>query len=158
MCALRYAETMSTSTPAFLSVRLPEATRDRLKALAAARGETVQDLVGSLVERFLIEEDRKPPALGAVRSKLRAHAPALISRGVTGLWVFGSVARGDARVDSDIDLFAEFDPGAPLSLIGLASLRAELSALLGTTADLVERSALRPTAREAAERDAVRVL
>jgi len=161
MCAWCYAENMSASQStgsAFLSVRLPEATRDRLKAVAAARGETVQGLVGGLVERFLVDEDRQPPALGVILGKLRAHAPALKGRGMTGLWVFGSVARGDARADSDIDLFAEFDPGASLSLVGLASMRAELSDLLGTTADLVERSALRPTVRETAEREAVRVL
>ena len=148
----------SQSTPAFLSVRLPEATRDRLKAAAAARGETVQGLVGSLVERFLAEEDRKAPALAAVTSKLRAHAQVLKDRGIMALWVFGSVARGDARVNSDVDLFAEFDPGAHLSLVGLASLRADLSDLPGAPADLVERSALHPAIREAAARDAVRAL
>ena len=160
MCALCYTEIMpaSQSASAFLSVRLPEATRDRLKAVAAARGETVQGLVGNLVEHFLADADRKPPTLGSVMSKLRAHAQALTDRGVTGLWVFGSVARGNARIDSDVDLFAEFDPGAHLSLVGIASLRAELSDLLGTPADLVERRALHPAAREAAERDAVRVL
>lgn len=148
----------SQSTPAFLSVRLPEATRDRLKAAAAARGETVQGLVGSLVERFLANEDRKAPTLATVMGKLRAHAQPLKDRGITGLWVFGSVARGDADPDSDVDLFAEFDPDTRLSLVGLASLRAELSDLLQAPADLVERSALRPSVREAAERDAVRVL
>ncbi len=160
MCAICYREVMpaAQSIPAFLSVRLPEATRDRLKAVAAARGETMQGLVGSLVERFLVEEDRKPPALGNVMGKLRAHAETLMDRGITGLWVFGSIARGDARANSDIDLFAEFDPSARLSLVGLASLRAELSDLLGTSVDLVERSALRPAASETAERDAVRVL
>ena len=146
------------SASAFLSVRVPETTRDRLKAVAAARGETVQGLIGGLVERFLVEEDRKPPALGVVLGKLRAHAPTLKSRGMTGLWVFGSAARGDARPDSDVDLLAEFAPDASLSLVGLASLRAELSELLGTTADLVERSALRPAVRATVEHDAVRVL
>ncbi len=141
-----------------LSVQLPDAMRDRLKAAAAARGETVQELVGGLVERFLIEENRKPPLLDMVLSKLRAHAPALTDRGVTGLWVFGSVARGDARVDSDIDLLAEFEPGARVSLVGVASLRADLSDLLGSVADLVERSALHSAVREAAEREAVRAL
>ncbi len=161
MCALCYPEVMPafhSNTLAFLSVRLPEATRDRLKAVAAARGETVQGLIGSLVERFLVEEDRKPPALGSVLCKLRAHAPELKEHGMTGLWVFGSVVRGDARADSDVDLFAEFDPNARLSLVSLASLRAELSELLGSSADLVERSALRLTVRETAEREAVRVL
>ncbi len=53
--------------------------------------------MGGLVERFLTEEDCKSPALGAVLSKLRAHAPVLRDRGVIGLWViglwFGPVAR-----------------------------------------------------------------
>jgi predicted nucleotidyltransferase len=118
----------------------------------------VQGLVGSLVEQFLAEDARKPLDLATVLRKLRAHAPVLTQRGITGLWVFGSVARGDARADSDLDLLAEFDPGAPLSLVGLASLRAELSDLLGTPTDLVERGTLRPAVREAAEREAVRVL
>ena len=160
MCAPCYRAAMppSQSSPAFLSVRLPQAARDRLKAAAVARGQTVQGLVGSLVERFLAEDARKPPDLATVLGTLRAHAPALKPRGMTGLWVFGSVARGDARADSDIDLLAEFDPGARLSLVGLASLRADLSDLLGAPVDLAERGTLRPAVREAAEREAVRVL
>ncbi len=76
---------------------------------------------------------------------------------MTGLWVFGSVARGEARPDSDIDLFAEFEPEMPLSLVGLASLRAELSETIGVRVDLVERSGLHHDVRAEAERDAVRV-
>lgn len=148
----------SRSTPAFLSVRLPEAIRDRLKAAAVARGESVQGLVGSLVERFLAEEDRTAPDLALVMGKLRSHAESFRRRGITGLWVFGSVARGDAHPGSDVDLFADFDAGAHLSLVGLASLRADLSDLLGVPADLVERGALHPAVREVAEREAVRVL
>jgi len=132
--------------------------RDQLKAVAAARGETVQGLVGHLVERFLREEDHAPPALGPTLSALRAYAPKLAARGVTGLWVFGSMARGDAQANSDIDLLAEFDPKAPVSLVGLASLRADLSELLGAPADLVERCALHPAVRQTADREAVRVL
>lgn len=151
---------MSTSqtSPAFLSVRLPEATRDRLKAAAAARGKTVQGLVSNLVEQFLAEEDRRAPDLATVLAILRGHAGLLRHRGMTGLWIFGSVARGDARVDSDIDLMAEFAPSANLSLVSLASLRAELSELLGAPADLVEREALYPAVRGAAEREGVRAL
>lgn len=146
----------SSSAPAFLSVRLPPTTRDRLKAAAAARGETVQGLVGSLVERFLVEQGRAPD-LATVLRVLRAHAGPLQQRGLTGLWVFGSVARGEARADSDVDLMAVFDPATTLSLVGLASLRADLSDLLQAPADLVARSALHPPVREPADREAVRV-
>ena len=146
----------SQSSPTFLAVRLPQATRDRLKVAAAARGETMQGLVGGLVERFLAEE-RRAPDLATVLGTLRTQAQPLKQRGLVGLWVFGSVARGDARADSDVDLMAEFDPAAEMSLVGLASLRADLSDLLHAPADLVERGALRLTVRAAADREAVRV-
>ena len=147
------------NVPAVLSVRLPAPARDRLKAAAAARGETVQGLVGTLVERFLAEEGRRPPELAAVLGALRAGAPQLQRRGVRDLWVVGPVARGEARPGSSVDLVAEFEAGARVSLVGLASLRAELSDLLGAPAGLAERDAVRPgTTREAPERDAVRVL
>ncbi len=146
----------SSSSPAFLSVRLPPATRDRLRRAAAARGETVQMLVGNLVERFLAEQGRAPD-LATVLRVLRAHEGPLRRRGIAALWVFGSVARGEARVDSDVDLMAEFDPATKLSLVSLASLRADLSDLLQAPADLVERTALRPAVRDAANREAVRV-
>lgn len=147
---------MSRPPPAaFLSVRLPPATRDRLKAAAAVRGETVQGLVGGLVARFLAE-DAVAPDLAGVLGRLRGRADALRARGVASLAVFGSVARGEARPGSDVDLLAEFDPAVRLSLVGLASLRAELSDLLGAPADLVEGDALRTAVREAAEREAVR--
>ena len=149
---------MSTSSTAaaFLSVRLPSATRDRLKAAAASRGEPVPGLVGSLVERFLAQEAGTTPTLAVVLGRLRAHAGELRARGIASLSVFGSVARGDTRPGSDVDLLADLDPAAHLSLVGLSSLRAELSDLLGAPADLVERGALRPGVREAAEREAVR--
>lgn len=146
------------SSPAFLSVRLSTITRDRLKAAAALRGESVQALVGGLVERFLAYGEREAPLLPAVVASLRAHTSILSGHGVIALWVFGSVARGQAGPDSDIDLLVEFRPEARPSLLGLASLRVELSEMLGAKADLVERETLLPGVRIKAERDAVRVV
>ena len=45
---------------------------------------------------------------------LRQPAPELQAAGVAHLHVFGSVARGEATDASDIDLLADFQPGAPL--------------------------------------------
>ncbi len=149
---------LEAPSPAFLSVRLPTVTRDRLKAAAALRGESVQTLVGGLVERFLTEERSGTPLLAEVLASLRPHASILAGHGVTGLWVFGSVARGQAGPDSDVDLLVEFGAQVRPSLLGLASLRVELSELLGARADLVERETLLPAVRTAAEQDAVRVV
>ncbi len=65
------------------------------------------------------------------------------------LSVFGSVARGDARPDSDVDILVEFSPDAGIGLIEYAGLMLALSELLGRKVDLVSRPALRPALRDA---------
>lgn len=145
----------SASIPAVLSVRLPAPARDRLKAAAATRGETVQGLVGALVEGFLAEDGRRAPGLAAVLGALRAGVAGLRARGVRGLWVVGPVARGDARPGSRVEIECEFEPGARVSLVGLASLWAELSALLGAPVALAER---RGAGDRCGDGDAVRAL
>ena len=140
---------------AYLSVRVPETVRNRLKAVAAERGERLQDLVGGLVERFLTEHDRRPPELADVLRRLRSIREPLRSRGVVSLWVFGSVARGEARPDSDVDLAIEFAPEARPSLFEIGHIRDEAEAVLGHPVDLGERSAMTPGVAASAERDMV---
>ena len=50
---------------------------------------------------------------------------------ISRLSLFGSVLKGTDRPDSDIDLLVEFEPGATPGLLGMASIEAELSELLG---------------------------
>ena len=78
---------------------------------------------------------------------------AAAARGVTGLRVFGSVARGEDRPDSDVDLLADLPSG--MSLFGLARLQAELEGILGTRVDLVSARDLKPEVRSRASRDVV---
>jgi predicted nucleotidyltransferase len=47
------------------------------------------------------------------------------------LSLFGSVLKGTARPDSDVDLLVEFEPAAAPGLLGLAAIESELSQLLG---------------------------
>ncbi len=142
---------------AFLSIRVPEEVRNRVKAIAAARGEKLQDLVGSLIERFLEEADRRPPQLADVLQRLREREADLRDKGVDALWVFGSVVRGDARPDSDIDLLIDFAPDAEPSLLTLSGLQLDLADAFGRPVDLGERRALKPRVAEAVERERVRV-
>ena len=48
---------------------------------------------------------------------LRRSEPDLRARGVRRAAVFGSVARGDGRPDSDIDILVEIDPDAHLTVV-----------------------------------------
>ncbi|MBL8674831.1 MAG: nucleotidyltransferase domain-containing protein, partial [Rhodospirillales bacterium] len=70
------------------------------------------------------------------------------------LSIFGSVARGEARPDSDIDLLVDFEPGADWSLSDRERLREEAAALFGRPADIVEaRNVTNPYRRAAIQRD-----
>lgn len=141
----------------FLSVRVPEEVRNRLKAVAAARGEKLQDLIGGLIARFLEEAERKPPELADVLRRLRALEPSLRSRGVSSLWVFGSVARGNARPDSDVDLTLEFAADANPSLFEIGHIKEEVEAAIGRPVDIGERSAMTPRVAASAGHDLVQV-
>jgi predicted nucleotidyltransferase len=56
--------------------------------------------------------------------------------------VFGSVARGEDRPASDIDLLVDFEPGA--TLFEQFYLQEELEALLNVHVDVIPRSGLKP--------------
>ncbi len=76
-------------------------------------------------------------------------------RGARDVRVFGSVARGEERPDSDVDLLVTLDPGR--TLLDLARLELELEELLGRPVDVVTADSLREPVRGAALRDAVPV-
>jgi predicted nucleotidyltransferase len=59
--------------------------------------------------------------------------------------VFGSVARGEAGPDSDVDFLVEFEPEA--SLLDQVALTRELRSLLGVGVDVVSRGGLQPRHR-----------
>ena len=83
-------------------------------------------------------------------------APGLCAKyGVTSLFVFGSVARGEQRPDSDIDLMATFD--APLNLRRYMGLKLDIEDALSAKVDLTTPEDLIETARDRAQREAVRV-
>jgi uncharacterized protein len=76
---------------------------------------------------------------------LQAHLPELQQAyGVRTLGVFGSHVRGEARLDSDLDVLVEFDEQRPLSLFQFVELENRLGDLLGLRVDLVEKATLKP--------------
>lgn len=74
---------------------------------------------------------------------------------VVALYVFGSVARGDARQTSEVDLLVDFD--GPATFAGFMDLKALLEDALAVRVDLVTRKALRPHVRPRIEAEARRV-
>lgn len=75
---------------------------------------------------------------------IRAHEADLRALGVAKLWLFGSLARGDAGRRSDVDVLISVPPAQKFSLLDLAEVRAELCELLGRDTDVVIREDVLP--------------
>jgi predicted nucleotidyltransferase len=73
--------------------------------------------------------------------------------GARNVRVFGSVARGEADEQSDIDLLVEFEPNR--SLLDHAGLWVELQELLGVKVDVVSAHGLKPRIRERVLQEAI---
>ena len=87
---------------------------------------------------------------------LKKHRDDLRARGVQHAAVFGSVARGKARPDSDLDILVELDPNAELDIFDYAGIRRYIAELfVSGSVDVVDRAALRPHVRPSAESDAI---
>ena len=78
---------------------------------------------------------------------LKEHREELIERyGVKSVALFGSVARDETTLASDIDMLVEFDQ--PVGLFGLFALQDHLEDLLGIPVDLGTPDSLKPRLRE----------
>jgi predicted nucleotidyltransferase len=95
------------------------------------------------------------PRLNGVLQILRSHRSELHALGVSHASVFGSVARGEAREDSDIDVLVDLDRERPMGVFEYARLKLYIGELFGNTADVVSRQTLKPLLRDGILRDAV---
>src|SRR5581483_7060662 len=75
------------------------------------------------------------PTLVALRERREEILRIAAGRGAYNVRVFGSVARGDARPDSDIDFLVDFEPGR--DVLDLSGLWLDLEEALGRRVDLV---------------------
>ncbi|MDN3718163.1 nucleotidyltransferase domain-containing protein [Roseibium salinum] len=119
----------------------------------------MQDLLNQLVEEYVQREDRQAPVATEVLRRLRHRRDALSDRGVRHLYLFGSVARGDARPDSDIDLAYELHPNVKLSLFDLGKIEDLIRTALAipNEIDLVPRSKMFSHVQDTASDDEILV-
>jgi predicted nucleotidyltransferase len=85
--------------------------------------------------------------------RLSEHKGELDAFGVRSLSLFGSVARGEERPGSDIDILVEFEQVG--GLFEFVRLKNYLEKTLGQTVDLVTPDALKPQLREKILRESI---
>jgi|CXWL01.1.fsa_nt_gi predicted nucleotidyltransferase len=88
--------------------------------------------------------------------RLRALEPELRKQGLASLYLFGSVARGQANSESDVDLFCDLEPSARLGF-GFFGLADRISEALQRRVELTTRDGLHRLIRESVAREAVQV-
>lgn len=89
-------------------------------------------------------------------TRLKQHEAELKQLGVQHLYLFGSTASGEAREDSDVDLFFDYERGK-LGLFQLMDVKERAAQILGRKADIMTRDSLHKVLRERIEASAVLV-
>ncbi len=95
--------------------------------------------------------------LAAVVATLKANAAELREAGVTGLVLFGSRVRGDARSSSDLDVMIEYDDTRPFTLYELLDVQHLLERLTSLKVHVVTRDGFRPDRLRRAMEDSIGV-
>lgn len=88
-----------------------------------------------------------------IREKREVIVRIAARHGASQVRLIGSVARGEARLDSDVDLLVTWSEGT--SLLDQAALMLELERLLGRKVDIASDGWVKPSIRESVYRDAI---
>jgi predicted nucleotidyltransferase len=92
----------------------------------------------------------------AIRT-LKAHEAELRALGVKRLSLFGSLARGEAGPESDVDLAVTLDPERKIGLFRYAALREQLADMLGREVDMVSEPVSKARLQARIDQDRVHV-
>ena len=98
-----------------------------------------------------------PMTLETVLETLRAHESELRAMGVVHTSVFGSIARGTAHDQSDVDIAIDLDETKKITAFDYARIRRVINEFFDGRADVVIRAALKRLVTVQYEREAIDV-
>lgn len=131
--------------------------REGLRQLARRQGRSMQAVLEDMCSRAIASEGETPTLAGVIR-RLRPHASELERLGIRQLYVYGSVARGEARPWSDVDLFADLTDEQGWNIVRWGHMLDRLEEILARRVDFAARRSLPEDACRRAEAEAVAVL
>jgi predicted nucleotidyltransferase len=139
-----------------IAFRSSPETREALRQLARRQGRSMQAVLDDLCRHALASDGETPTLAGVIR-RLRQHEGELERLGVEQLYVYGSVARGEARPWSDVDLFADLADEARWNIVRWGHVLDRLEAILARRVDFAARRSLPEDVRRRADAEAVAV-
>jgi len=140
-----------------IAFRSSAEVREGLRRLARRQGRSIQAVLDDLCSRAIAGE-AEPPTLAGVIQRLRPHVAELERLGIRQLYVYGSVARGDARPWSDVDLFADLTDEQAWNIVRWGHVLDRLEEILARRVDFAARRSLPQDVCRRAEAEAVAVL
>ena len=128
----------------------------RMKAAAQGKKFTgyLEGLVMSDITEGKAGREGQSRALRILRL-LRAHRDDLEKIGVRHADIFGSVARGEERPDSDVDILVDLDPAVVRDLFAYSRVQRTLQDLIGLPVDVAQRGRLRDEMKADISRDSI---
>jgi predicted nucleotidyltransferase len=145
-----------------VSIRLPEGVLSAARRRAKRQHRTLTNYIESVMQRDLradaVDVESKPqeaPLLSRILRTLRAHRGDLERLGVLHAAIFGSVARGEERPDSDVDILVEVDPSVVRTIFAYGAIQQALEGWIGRKVDLAGSDRLRPGVAAAAESEQI---
>ena len=90
-------------------------------------------------------------------TRLKDRATAIRALGATSLYLFGSMARDEARPQSDLDVFIDYDPKSRFNALDLVGIKQYLEDELKVPVDVTTRDGLHPMLKAKLERSAIRI-
>jgi predicted nucleotidyltransferase len=139
-----------------IAFRSSTGVRDGLRELSRRQGCSMQAVLEDLCRRAIAGEGEAPTLAGVIRH-LRPHAGELEELGIRQLYVYGSVARGDARASSDVDLFADLTDEHVWNIVRWGHVLDRLEEILARRVDFAARRSLPEDVRDRAIAEAVAV-
>ena len=91
----------------------------------------------------------------SILARLKSAEAILKARGVSHAALFGSVARGEDRSASDIDILVDLDPAVVRTMFDYAGVKGCIADLFDVPVDVVDREGLRPHVRRSATAEAI---
>jgi uncharacterized protein len=139
-----------------IAFRSSAEVREALRQLARRQGRSMQAVLDDVCRRALAA-DGDTPSLAGVIQRLRQHERELERLGIRQLYVYGSVARGEARPWSDVDLFADLADEARWNIVRWGHVLGRLEEILQRRVDFAARRSLPEDVRRRADAEAVAV-